>query len=48
MIDGRVVRRPSGGHSFLKLKFGLIDGLGLNWRPGGALRWKVKTIDWEG
>jgi hypothetical protein len=20
----------------------------LNWRPGGALRWKVKTIGWEG
>jgi hypothetical protein len=48
MIDGWVVRRPSGSHSFLKLKFGLIDGLGLNWRSGGALRWKAKTINWEG
>jgi hypothetical protein len=20
----------------------------LNWRPGGALRWKVETAGWEG
>jgi hypothetical protein len=32
----------------LNSKFGIIDGLWLNWRPGGALRWKVKTIGWEG
>jgi hypothetical protein len=48
MIDGRVVERPSGGHKFLKLKLGLIDGLWLNWRPVGTLRWKMKTIGWEG
>jgi hypothetical protein len=33
---------------FLKLKIGLIDGLCLNWRPDGALRWKVETTGWEG
>jgi hypothetical protein len=48
MIDGRVVERPSGGHRFLKLKLGLINGLWLNWKPGGTLSWKVKTIDWKG
>jgi hypothetical protein len=32
----------------LNLNFGLIDGLWLNWRPGGALRWKVETVGWEG
>jgi hypothetical protein len=26
----------------------LIDGLWLNWRPGGAIRWKVKTVSWKG
>jgi hypothetical protein len=20
----------------------------VNWRPGGALRWKVETVGWEG
>jgi hypothetical protein len=33
---------------FLNLNFDLIDGLWLNWRPSGALRWKVKTVDSEG
>jgi hypothetical protein len=32
----------------LNLNFGLINGLWLHWRPGGALRWKVKTVGWEG
>jgi hypothetical protein len=32
----------------LNLNFGLIDGLWLTWRLGGALRWKVKTVGWEG
>jgi hypothetical protein len=32
----------------LNLNFDLIDGLWLNWRPGGVLRWKVKTVSWEG
>jgi hypothetical protein len=42
------IKWPSGGDRFLKLKLGLIDGLWLNWRPSGALRWKVKTVGWEG
>jgi hypothetical protein len=33
---------------YLNLNFGLIDGLLLNWRPGGALRWQVETAGWEG
>jgi hypothetical protein len=28
--------------------FGLVDKAWLNWRPGGALRWKVEIVDWEG
>jgi hypothetical protein len=28
--------------------FGIVDGTWLNWRPGGALRWKAKTAGWEG
>jgi hypothetical protein len=32
----------------LNLNFALIDDLWLTWRPDGALRWKVKTTDWEG
>jgi hypothetical protein len=32
----------------LKLNFGLIGGICVNWRPGGALRWKVETAGWEG
>jgi hypothetical protein len=47
MVDGRVVKSLSGGHRFLKLKLGLIDGLWLKWRPGGTPRWKVKTVGWE-
>jgi hypothetical protein len=26
----------------------LVDETWLNWRPGGALRWKVETTCWEG
>jgi hypothetical protein len=43
-----VVGRPHDGHMFLKLNFGLLVDLWLNWRSGGALRWKVKTVGWEG
>jgi hypothetical protein len=32
----------------LNLNFGLVGGSWLNWRPGGALRWKVETTNWEG
>jgi hypothetical protein len=32
----------------LNLNFRIFGRIGLNWRPGGALRWKVETIDWEG
>jgi hypothetical protein len=32
----------------INLNFGLMDGLWLNQRPGGALRWKGETISWEG
>jgi hypothetical protein len=28
--------------------FGLVDRTWLNWRPGGALRWKMETAGWEG
>jgi hypothetical protein len=48
MVDGRVVRRPRGGNRFLKLNFGLSGRFWLNWRSGGALRWKVETVGWEG
>jgi hypothetical protein len=48
MIDGRVVGRPRGGHRFYTQHLGLVDGTLLNWRPGGALRWKVGTAGWEG
>jgi hypothetical protein len=30
------------------LNFGLVGRTWLNWRPSGALRWKVKIIGWEG
>jgi hypothetical protein len=33
---------------FLNLNFGTFDRAWLNWRPGGALRWKVQTTGWEG
>jgi hypothetical protein len=46
MVDGRVIGRSRGVIG--SLNFGLVDGLWLNWRPGGALRWKVETIDCEG
>jgi hypothetical protein len=32
----------------LNLNFGTFDRIGLNWRPDGALRWKVETVGWEG
>jgi hypothetical protein len=32
----------------LNLKFGLVGRTWLNWRPSGTLRWKVKTVGWEG
>jgi hypothetical protein len=48
MVEGRVVERSHGGHRFLKLNFGLSDRFWLTWRPGGALRWKVETVGWEG
>jgi hypothetical protein len=32
----------------LNLNFGLVGRTLLNWRPGGALRWKVETIGQEG
>jgi hypothetical protein len=28
--------------------FGVLNGTGLNWRLGGALRWKVETACWNG
>jgi hypothetical protein len=31
----------------LNLDFALINGLWLNWTPGRALRWKLKTVGWE-
>jgi hypothetical protein len=34
------------GH--LNLNFGLVGSTWLNWRPGGALRWKVEIVGWEG
>jgi hypothetical protein len=33
---------------FLNLNLGFFGILWLNWRPGGALRWKVETVSWEG
>jgi hypothetical protein len=32
----------------LNSNFGLVDRTWLNWRPGGALRWKVETAGWDG
>jgi hypothetical protein len=32
----------------LNSNFGLVDRTWLNWRPVGALRWKVETVGWEG
>jgi hypothetical protein len=32
----------------LNSNFGLVGRTWLNWRPGGALRWKVETVGWEG
>jgi hypothetical protein len=31
----------------LNLNFGIFCRVWLNWRPGGALRWKVETVSWE-
>jgi hypothetical protein len=33
---------------FLNSNIGLFGSSWLNWRPGGTLRWKVKTVGWEG
>jgi hypothetical protein len=30
------------------INFDLVDRIWLNRRLGGALRWNVETIDWEG
>jgi hypothetical protein len=48
MVDGRVVRRPRGGHRFYTQHLGLVNETWLNWRPGEALRWKAKIAGWEG
>jgi hypothetical protein len=32
----------------LNLNLGLFGILWLNWRPVGALRWKVETVGWKG
>jgi hypothetical protein len=32
----------------LNLNFGTFGRSYLNWRPDGALRWKVETVGWEG
>jgi hypothetical protein len=34
--------------SSLNSNFGLAGRNWLKWRPGGALRWKVETVGWEG
>jgi hypothetical protein len=36
------------GIGSLNLNFRTFVRSWLNWRPGRALRWKVKTIGWEG
>jgi hypothetical protein len=33
---------------YFKLNSDLAGGLWLNWRPGGARRWKGETVSWEG
>jgi hypothetical protein len=32
----------------LILTLDLVGGNWLNWISGGALRWKVEIVDWEG
>jgi hypothetical protein len=32
---------------FLNLNFGTFGRPWLNWRPGGALSWKVDTTGWD-
>jgi hypothetical protein len=32
----------------LNLNLVICDRFCVIWRPGGALRWKVEIIDWEG
>jgi hypothetical protein len=39
-----VVRRPHGGRRFLILNFDLVGGIWLNWRPGGALGGKWRSL----
>jgi hypothetical protein len=32
----------------LNSNLGLVGRIWLNWRPGGALRFKGETVDWDG
>jgi hypothetical protein len=32
----------------INLNFGTFGISYLKWRPGGALRWNVKTVRWDG
>jgi hypothetical protein len=44
-----VVERPRGGPRFFETQnFGLVVKTWLNWRLGGALRWKGEANGWEG
>jgi hypothetical protein len=48
MVDDSVIGRPRGGHrSLLNSNSILINRTWINWRPGGALRWKGETVGWE-
>jgi hypothetical protein len=40
-VDGRVVGRPCGGHMFLNIELWFCWWNIVNWRPGGALKWKA-------
>jgi hypothetical protein len=45
MVDGRVVKRPRGGHRFFKTQnFGLVIKTWLNWRPSGVIRGKWRQL----
>jgi hypothetical protein len=41
-VDGRVVGRPCGSHRFFNFELWLSWWNLVNWRPDGALRWKVE------
>jgi hypothetical protein len=43
----RVVGRPRGRHRPLNWNFGIFCRIWLNWRPGGALKWKVGDCQLE-